>query len=340
MSKEYKADEFEYFIYRNTGKYEIVRSKGESTRRKPILERIAINFEDIDELDLENKGEKVPFTHKHVVNTPLYLLYYWSPIIGDRACFLYLQLLTYCREDKDFLWDKLKELAVRMKTSQNTLNKYLEVLEEHNFIVKIHRLNKLDNNRQTTPIIKVRQSVPLLSRELYEQLPDRLKKWHDEFMQKYGKNTFMPEKEYNSTKTIEELLVNSEVLLSSKTKKKIEELLHEEKAIDYIKSKLQYSSNLKTVELHDILQEQSIVSKPAYDTFFVDSIVYYDDELNCVDFIIKPLAKTVFTESESGELYKSKIYLMVYQLYGLKADEYQLNLYTFEEYMELLMRRN
>ncbi|RKJ68548.1 hypothetical protein D7X33_24300 [Butyricicoccus sp. 1XD8-22] len=340
MSREYKKDEFDYFVYQPTGKYEVVRSKAEYTRKRPILERIIINFEDIEKLDLENKGEQVPFTHKHVVNTPLYLLYYWSPIIGDRACFLYLQLLTYCREEKDFLWDKLKEIAVRMKTSQNTLNKYLTILEEHNFIIKIHRNNKLDNNRQTSPIIKVRQSIPILSKELYEQLPDRLKIWHDEFMNKYGRNTFMPEQEYDANETLNELLSNGQKIINSKTKKKIQDLLQEEQALDYIKMKLQYSSNLKTTEFHEfLLNNQQLVTKASYETFFVDSILYYDEELNNVDFVARPLTKTFFSEQYNGEYYKGRLHLAIHHLYGLKPEVYKLNIFTFEEYMELLSRR-
>lgn len=340
MSKEYKAEEFEYFVYQETGRYEMQKGKDNIIRRQPILEKVVINFEDIEQLDLENRGERVPFTHKHVINTPLYLMYYWSPIIGDRACFLYLQLLTYCREDRDFLWDKLKEIAVRNKiSSHNTLTKYLDVLEKHNFIVIVHRLNKKDNNRQTSPIIKVRQSIPLLSKELYEQLPERLKQWHDDFMDRYGKSTKMPEETYKSKETVNELIDNGQVLLTSKTRQRIQELIAEENAIDYIKSKLQFSNNLKTTELHELLASHSILTKPAYDTFFSDSLVYYDDELNCIDFIVKPIGQTLLTESRNEEFYKSKLYLIIHHLYGLQPEEYDLNIYTFEEYMKLLMRK-
>ena len=34
-----------------------------------------------------------------------------------------------------------------------------------------------------------------------------------------------------------------------------------------------------------------------------------------------------------------RLYLIIHHLYGLQPEEYDLNIYTFEEYMKLLMRK-
>ncbi|KMP65252.1 hypothetical protein TU57_11060 [Bacillus cereus] len=336
MTKEYKADEFIYFIEEPTGEYEETGAKGGSTRKKPITKKILIDYDKIDSLDLEKRGEQVPFTHKHVVNTPLYMLYYWSPIIGDRACWLYQQLLTYCREDRDFLWDCLDELAYRTKMSRPTLNKHLDLLEENNFIMKIHRLNQKDNNRQTTPIIKVRQTIPLLSKEQYMSLSDSSKKQHDKFMEKYGKHSNMDETTYDSKETVDELIEGGEVKITQKMKKKIQNLMKEEKAVNYIATKLEFSDGLKVDEFHEILGSGKYISKPSYETLMKDSFVFYDREFDCVDIVVNSIAKQLFEDMRDA--YQPMFGSVIREIYGITYGEYKLKFYSFEDYMYKLER--
>lgn len=339
MSSEYRSDEFIYFIEEPTGEFEQTGGKGGSKRNRPIKRKIVIEYDKIDSLDLERRGEQVPFTHKHVVNTPQYMLFYWSPLIGSEPCWLYNQLLSYCREDRDFLWDKLEELALRVRMSRPTLNKYLDVLEEHNFIIKVHRLNTKDNNRQTSPIIKVRQSVPLLSKELYEQLPDSIKKQHDKFMDRYGKNSSMEDSLYDSNETLNELLVSGQVKVTQKMKRKVDGLIREEKAIDYISIKLELSEQMKIKEFHEFLtSDKNYLSKPAYDTFMQDSFIFYNKEKSCVDLVVKDFTKKIFCENDIGKMYEDKFRLVAEKLYGIEGEEFEFYYYTFEEYVLKLER--
>lgn len=339
MSKdktEYKADEFIYFVEEPTGEFEETGAKGGSTRKKPITKKIIIDYDKIDSLDLELRGEQVPYTHKHVVNTPLYMLYYWSPIIGDRACWLYQQLLTYCREDRDFLWDCLDELQYRTKMSRPTLNKHLDLLEDNNFIVKVHRLNKKDNSRQTTPIIKVRQTIPLLSKEQYMNLSESSREHHDKFMKKYGKHSNMDESRYDVKETMGELLEGGYVKLTKSMKKKVNNLIRDEKAIDYISAKLEFSDKLKMDEFHEIItRDQKYFSKAMYDSWMSDSFIFYNEGLNVIEVIVGEVAKQVF--DATSELYDGKFIEIAKELYG-ECKYRDIHYYTYEEFMHLLER--
>lgn len=338
MSKEYKADEFEYFVEEPTGEYETTGAKGGSTRKRPIMKKIMISFDKIDGLDLEKRGEQVPFSHKHVVNTPLYLLYYWSPIIGDRACWLYLQMLSYCREERDFLWDKLEELEYRTKMTRPTLNKHLDILEQYNFCKQIHRLNKKNNNKQTSPLIKVRQTIPLISRAEYEQLSEKSQKKHDEFMDKYGKHSNMEELTYDSKETVKELVEDGEVRKTQKMKKKINKIMVEEKALAYIATKLEYSDDLRQDSFHQLVaNNQNYFSKPMYDSHMRDTFLFYDRKYDVIDVVTSETAIMFFDVNK--EHYNSKFEKVVEELYGLTADDYRtITYFTFEEYMYKLER--
>lgn len=335
MTKEYKHDEFEYFIEQPTGEYEVTGAKSGSKRKRPITRKITIDYDEIDNLDLEKRGEQVPFSHKHVVNTPLYMLYYWSPVIGDRACWLYQQLLTYCREDRDFLWDKLEELEYRVKMSRPTLNKHLDILEENNFIIKIHRWNKLDNKRQTSPIIKVRQTVPLLSEEQYNKLSENGKKHHDKFMSSYGKHSDMDSHTYDSNQTISELTVNGKVKVTNSMKSKINNLIREENAVHYITTKLNSSEEMIVNEFHNLLSDKDVsgLSKPSYDTWMKDSFIIYSEKDNTVNIVLNSFAEKMFNDS-LGQTYEPMLKDIIKQLYGLDVENYSgIIYYNFEEYM-------
>lgn len=333
MSEKYKKDEFIYFIEEHSGKFEEIRAKNGSTRKKPITTKREISFDDIDQLDLEQRGEQVPFTSRHVVNTPLYFINYWSPVIGDRACWLYIQLLSYCREDRDFLWDKLEEIAYRMKITRPTLNKLLEILELYNFIIKVHRLNKEENNRQTSPLIKVRQTIPLLSKEQYNMLSEKGKKHHDNFMEKYGKRTTMSQFSYDAQQTFDDLLANSEVRISKKTKRKMDDIIQEDKARSYILIKLNSIGNESQKQWHDKLNNPSVMSKPMYDSAFKDSIVHYNKK-GIVEIICSLLAKT-FIESNKKSFDK-KFQSVVEDMFNLNGKKYEIKYYDFEQYISIL----
>lgn len=333
---EYKHEDYIYFVEEQTGEFEEVFTESGSKRKRAITRMRNIEFDAIDSLDLDIRGEQVPFTSKHVINTPLYVLYYWSPIIGDRACHLYLQLLTYCRDEKDFLWDKLKELEFRCNMSRPTLNKNLDILEKHNFIIRVRRLNKLNNNKETSPVIKVRQTIPLLSKDLYRKLPKESQEKHDKFMEKYGKRTEMEEFTYSVNETKGEMLVGSEVRVTKRMKSKVDKLLSEDKAMNYILTKLSFSEEAKQQELHNLMQDSQYgISKPSFDKVYSESLSFYNESTNTVDLVLGSDGM-MMVELTGLEAQCSRLNPIFEELYDVT--DFEIKFYSYEDYMLKLER--
>ncbi|HFK1543549.1 TPA: hypothetical protein ACGXM3_005384 [Bacillus cereus] len=332
----YKPSEFRYFVNEHTGEFETVSAKGKTERSHPIMVKREIDFEDIEKLDLDIRGESVPFSGRHVINLPRYMAYYWSPIIGDRACWLYVVLTTYCNR-YDFLWTKLTELEYKLsKWSRPTLLKYLKVLEENNFIVIVHRFNKNNKNgREDSPIIKVRQTIPLLSQEQYNMLSDDDKERHDDFIRQYCKNVPLDRFSYDSGDTMNELLQDSKVVPTKKMKKKIDAILEEEKAVDLIKTKLSLDEKLiKSEELHQAIIDSGKFGKPTYDQSLSDSISIYNEHTESVVMIISNWGKSLMDAMQSTEAYDQHLYGILEDLYKAKVSH--IKYYSFEEYLAII----
>ncbi|MEK1828895.1 hypothetical protein AAAC51_07040 [Priestia megaterium] len=72
------------------------------------------------------------------------------------------------------------------------------------------------NNKETSPIYKIRQTIPMLSKEQYNGLPSYLKDKHDIFMKKYGTDAKMDYFQHDSKEVIGDLLSRSEKIVSKK----------------------------------------------------------------------------------------------------------------------------
>lgn len=331
-NNEYKYDEFIYFVEEPTDEFEEVAVKGGKTRLRRKTTIREIPYEDIDSLDLEKRGEQVPFVHKHVINTPLYMLYYWSSIMGAEPCWLYLELLTYCRDDRDFLWDKLKEIEEKMKCTRPTLNKHLQTLEDYNFIIRVRRFNKKNSNSETTPIIKVRQSVPLLSKDQYRMLSKRNQEQHDKFMEKYGKHSNMEEFHYDAKATKEELLKSSTIRATKKMHNKVDNLIKEDKAITYILTKLSFAEEAKQSEFHELVELR--ISKPAREKIYEESVVFYDEANGRVDVVLTDEGKLVVDFSTEQQI--KNLTPVFEELYEI--EDFEIRFYSYEDYMLKLER--
>ncbi|HHB2481290.1 TPA: hypothetical protein ACORDH_002729 [Bacillus cereus] len=332
----YKPDEFRYFVNEHTGEFETVSAKGETERSHPVMVKREISFEDIDRLDLDIRGESVPFSGKHVINLPRYMAYYWSPIIGDRACWLYVVLTTYCNR-YDFLWTKLTELEYKLsKWSRPTLLKYLKVLEENNFIIIVHRFNKNKRNgREDSPIIKVRQTIPLLSEEQYNMLSESDKERHDDFIKQYCKSVSLDRFSYDSEDTKSELMKDSKVIPTKKMKKKIDAILEEEKAVDLIKTKLSFDeSAIKNDELHQAIIDSGKFGKPTYDQAFSESISIYNEHTESVVMVISNWGKSIIDMTQDSSMFDKHLYGILEDLYKAKVSH--IKYYSFEEYLAII----
>ena len=304
---DYKEEEFIHFIRRSNGMYNDVKARNDSTRVHPKYDMHEVPFSTIEHLKLDNYGENVPFTRNNVVNLERYILRYWQPIIGSDAVMLLLNLWEYCNKEDgvDICYPKIPELAIMMNRSKPVITNTLQKLEDNNFIIIIHRLNKLSNNRETSPVFKLRQTVPLLSREQYRDLPDFLKKKHDDYMVKFCNGAEMRNFSHDSNETIDELLSHSDKIISRKTRESINKLIESDQQLEYLSNNLpeNLKPNFKREELSHSLENNGM-SKPVIDTFFDGCASLLAGDSNVIDMIVrsednKEVLKTGLSERNS-----------------------------------------
>lgn len=319
----YKKDEYIHFIYEKTGETKKVKAKNESERDKPKHNLIEIPFSHIEAMNLNNRGEVVPYSAKNVINFSRYMAWYWCPIIGADACMLYMHLTEYC-DDTDICYPKLQELADKMKRSKPTITKLLAVLEENNFLVVIHRLNRLANNKETSPIYKLRQTIPLLSKEQYRMLPEKLQDKHDDFMDKYGKYANQELFAFDSSETWNELVGSGEKIISKSTRKKIRDIMYKEQDREYLLTNLE--DNVKTDDFHNELMQ--LVSKPTFDMMYKDTMTVLESPL--IAHVIVPSEDTRDYLKES-ETQLNKLITACRNLFGDSVAD--IEIYTTRDYI-------
>lgn len=322
---EYKEHEFVHFVKEYTGEVDVIETKKGERRRKKFNMR-EIPFTDIISVNLNTKGKSIPFSSNGVINVNRYMFWFWTPLIGSDAISLYTLLNEYCDDETDFCYPKEGELAERLGVSIPTVDKKADLLEEHNFIYVISRLNKLNSNRSTSNLYKVRKTIPLLSRELYLKLPDYLRKKHDDFMKRYANGEMMDYFSHDSNKTATSLLVRSERIITKKEREKINAIIENAQQAEYILVNLSASQQMYSEKIRELLKENW--SKPSYESFFSDAIAVYDKETNQVDFIVNELAKEVINSNQS---YKGRLSTIFYQVYDSLVKD--MSVYTFKEYI-------
>jgi transcriptional regulator with XRE-family HTH domain len=329
---EYKQDEFIHFVREHNGKTkDIDTAKGKRVYKEYDMREIP--FRDIVNMNLNKSGESIPFASNGVINVNRYFFTYWTPILGSDACSLYTLLTEYCNDDTDICFPKEKELAERLGLSKPTVSKKLQLLQDNNFIVVVNRLNKLANNKETSPIYKIRQTIPLLSKEQYKTLPEYLKVKHDKFMDKYGKDTEMTYFKHDFKDTKEGLLFNSEKLISKKQREFIQKVIDDANESNYILVRLSNLQKMLSESFHQKLQEKWF--KPSYETFFTDSICIYNEDTVSVDLILKDVGKEIVPTYPKYEEQLIEIFKELYNEPVLT-----INYYTFKEYIFKLERGN
>lgn len=327
----YKKDEYIHFLRENTGEEITVKAKKDSKRAMPVQNKIFIPFEQIEEMNLDNRGEVVPFSMKNVINISRYFKKFWIPILGTDAGWLYIFLSEYC-DDTDICYPKVEELMKHMNLSSYLVKKALDKLVEHNFVFIIYRLNKLADNKETSPIYKLRQTIPLLSKELVSTLPESLKKKHDEFMVKYGKGTNQDLFEFNHSETWRDMVNNGEKMVSSKTRKKIQEIIENEEAVKYLATKLAEEETVEeyqTISFHSELQ--NTFSKPAYDTFYLESMAVLSVNEKYTEGHIIVKTDTIKDYIKVTKSHMEKLHAVCEKLFDRKIHD--ITIFTVKEYI-------
>ncbi|MGG1147014.1 hypothetical protein [Bacillus wiedmannii] len=316
-------DPTDYTHYRivNTGQLTEINRKtraGENVK-KFITEEHIINYDDVMQIDLDNVGINIRTNAHDYILTDKYLIRYWLPILGANAVMTYQILLGYCIA-QDFVWHELSDYQDELGVSRPTLNKALDILEEHAFILRVWRKNNKNENCKTSPLIKVRQYIPLLSEELVDQLPKRLKESHAEYIEKKTKVTTSQEKGYASN-MLNQLLENATIAKKNAKDDYQHVLLKEGNYTLYLLNKLT-PQQLESAK-HFEQSYQGIMERSVFETWFSKSVMYYDEEKNTFYGYFKDV-----WSKERFNLYSSYINLFTQQKYGKEPAE--IHTYSFE----------
>jgi len=167
MIKEYNHEEYIHFreIYDDNGK----------------AIRIDFPFEDIASINLEKVSKQAP--EMGFVPVANYTLKYWSSIIGCEAIMMLSLLKMNSSPNGEYTCVSVTELSLTVGKSVNTVKKYLRALEEHGFIAMFRRFHIYENNRETSPYIKIRLTVPMLTEEQVLSLPKFLQEEHRMYLE-------------------------------------------------------------------------------------------------------------------------------------------------------------
>lgn len=328
----YNADRYIHYRLIPTGKFEIintVRNGKELPLRREIFEKRILQFDEIKELNLDNNGLDVRTSGDDFTLIHNYLLDFWGAIIGSEALALYSHLKRYCFGPKDFCFPNMDVIAAKMKKTRNTVVKYLDILEEYGFILKINRLDKERNNGDSSPFFKIRRYIPLLSLELIEVLPDFLKVEHDKFLAKC--NGIELNEKISSYELVEDLIKNGETIKTKKNSKKLEQLKMEQNYREYLLKIMKPDDVQLWAEFLRAIEKK--VSKPSFETWFQHSLLFMDRNHNSKIHLV---FQNNFAKEHTEQRLQSLLRETLNSNFNVENDnELEINFITYEVAVEL-----
>lgn len=266
----YNSSKYKHFRIVGTGETFIseVKSKsGVGNRKREVTNRVEIPYTNIEDINLDAIGEHIPQNETDFFLVSNYLLDFWGSVLGSEVIYTYLMLRRYAYGRKDFCFPDVDTICIKMKKTRPTINKYLSILEEHGFILVFYRYDK-DNRQDSSPLFKIRRYIPVITEEMYEALPDKLKKAHDELLN-----------EVNGVRLVSQIqkvdiddITKDGTLIKTKRKHDIKasviSLTEEDIAYEKVASQLDERDLMVTNNILRYAQNHDIVSKATFDTFF------------------------------------------------------------------------
>jgi hypothetical protein len=179
-----------YFRPVDSGKYENRHKKNGNTSYKvKVYDKMYFTEKDI--LEYQFKGEVFPIgNNANFTIIHNYIIHVWSYFLGKDATYTYIQLRSYdfgCKEVTTVSKKRLMEILGVKKPE--TVTSYMKLLEEYGFAYMFQC--EKENEEQLGSVFVVRSTVPVLPKELYEQLPPSIKKEADRIVSKMSKNTII-----------------------------------------------------------------------------------------------------------------------------------------------------
>lgn len=339
--ESYREAEYIHFLERKSGRKVMVAQKDGRSRELPESEMHEIKFEDILNINLNKTTNSISSVTDNAWKMDRYMSYYWS-VIMDRDCiFLYYHLLDHCRiaEGVDICYPPMSELRDRMKLSKPTLVSKLKKLEEHNFILRIRRLEKAKDNKEVSPIYKVRATIPHISKEQYDMLPPALQKSHDKYMKNFANDTQMDWYSNSGRENIESIIDNvGDRMVSSKTRKEIKKSIVSAEAEEYIMEHLSpdMKETMKTAEeFQAILIDSKWFSKPSAELLFKDTFTIYDKSTYTAYLVVKDKTHKSFLEEGLSDDQFTRMNECLTEIY---QSIYNVRYYTREQYVLSVMK--
>ncbi|MGE6347823.1 helix-turn-helix domain-containing protein [Bacillus mycoides] len=315
--------------------------KGESAREMPNKEAYEVPFESIENLNLNKIGNEISYLNSNVWNVERYMAYFWKQIMDADSIFVWKHLWEYCNEEEniDMCYPKMSELMQRCGLSRPTLIDKIKKLEENNFLIQIHRLNKKsDNKKEDSPLFKLRRTIPLLSKEQVEKLTPFMKKKHDDYMNKFASESSLEWFSASGKETVDNLIDTSgDRIVSSKARQEIKNLLKNEQEEGYIIANLpvHMQETLKdTDSLHEALMNNGC-SKPSAEMLFKDVMSTYDSDTSTVHIVVRESSQKEYYEKNMDGAYKDILFSSLIEMYDSVGD---IKYFTTEQYIITILK--
>ena len=97
-------------------------------------------------MEKEESNNQNKLSNQGYVIVPNYFLREWVKVLGGGPALLYLELLTYCHQEKDLAWPTLTTLSNKLGSSKNSLISYRNTLLKYGLIKKIVRRRSAQGN--------------------------------------------------------------------------------------------------------------------------------------------------------------------------------------------------
>jgi hypothetical protein len=97
-------------------------------------------------MEKEKSNNQNKLSNQGYVIVPNYFLREWVKVLGGGPALLYLELLTYCHQEKDLAWPTLITLSNKLAISKNSLISYRKTLLKYGLIKKIVRRRSAQGN--------------------------------------------------------------------------------------------------------------------------------------------------------------------------------------------------
>lgn len=278
LYKGYEAKKYVHYRLIETGKFEVedFKSAKSGKRVRPILKEVKISFEEVKSLRLDSMSPAVPMSDtEDFTMISNYMIDFWGAVIGSEPVSVYMHLRRYAYGKKDYCFPDIELIAQKMNKSINSIKKYMSVLEEYGFIAKILRRDVTQNNREVSPLFKIRRYVPMITKEMYDNLPDKLKALHDDFLKNLDGVSFA-NNIMRTNDALKPIIDNGIEINNKEIEEKIEKIIEIGKMEEFVLNSVSDEVRVLNEDFHSYFMSK--ISKPSYETWLKNSVLIVEKD--------------------------------------------------------------